>query len=276
MSLKRLIVFDSGFGGLSVVSALRARQIGGRLYYVADHAGFPYGALDDEAVIARVLATIQAAVDDEAGEPEAVIIACSTASTLALPALRARWTFPVIGVVPALKPAARETKSGLVSALVTAGTARRRYLRDLIEEHAGEADVTIAAAPNLAAMAEAFIRGEELSRDALAREIAPAFIERDGARTDMVALGCTHYPLLLEALKAAAPWPVTWIDPAEAIARRVEDVAGALYEAEAADGVLRSTAPPELAPALRARLDALGLQFTPDALPLASGKLSTG
>lgn len=271
MSAKRLIVFDSGFGGLSVVSALRRRQIGGRLYYVADHAGFPYGALDDEAVVARVLATIEAAVEDEEGAPDAVVIACSTASTLALPALRARWEFPVVGVVPALKPAARDTKSGLVSALVTAGTARRRYLRDLIEEHAAGADVTIAAAPNLAAMAEAFIRGEDLSSDALAREIAPAFVERDGARTDVVALGCTHYPLLLDQLVQAAPWPVTWIDPAEAIARRVADVAGALYEAEAAEGVLRSTAPPALAPALLARLNALGLEFAPDALLLASG-----
>lgn len=260
------IVFDSGFGGLSVVAAARARGLGGRLMYVADHAGFPYGARSDESVIARVGAAIAAAAARE--PPACAVIACSTASTLALPSLRARWAFPIVGVVPAVKPAVAASATGLVSVLATQGTARRPYMRALIDEHAGGAQVTLAAAPRLAGFVEAHLRGAPLDQGALAQEIAPAFVTApDGRRTDVVALGCTHYPLAQAALEAAAPWPVTWINPADAIARRVETVAPGLVSAPRPPAELYSTAPPQLTPALAERLAALG--FAPGCAALA-------
>ncbi|MGD2131221.1 MAG: glutamate racemase [Maricaulaceae bacterium] len=267
------IVFDSGFGGLSIVAAMRALGIGGRLIYAADHAGFPYGARSEADVAVRVREVVGAAIDVAGPQrPAAVVIACNTASTLALPLLRATWDMPFVGTVPAIKPAAAATRSGLFSVLATPETVRRDYTRALIGEFAAERDVTLVGAARLAEIAEAVIhqlpegaRAQEVARQ-IAEEIAPAFVERDGARTDAVVLGCTHFPLIAKQLKDAAPWPVAWIDPSEAIARRLGSVAPGLSGAPAEAGELWSTRPPAIGPALRAKLAAVGLSPEPHLL----------
>ncbi|KQU51995.1 glutamate racemase [Bosea sp. Leaf344] len=220
----RILVFDSGLGGLTVLAqTIRARP-DARIVYAADDAGFPYGRLDQELLVARVLAVMERLIARH--HPDLVIIACNTASTLVLPALRARFGMPFIGTVPAIKPAAETTRSGLISVLATPGTVARDYTRGLIATYAGACAVTLVGSTRLAGLAEAVLRGEDADDAAIGEEIAPCFVTAEGRRTDVVTLSCTHYPLLLERMKQLAPWPVSWIDPAPAIARRVAQLLG--------------------------------------------------
>ncbi|MEF3193955.1 MAG: aspartate/glutamate racemase family protein, partial [Halothiobacillaceae bacterium] len=135
-----------------------------------------------------------------------------------------------IGTVPAIKPAAERTRSGMVSVLATPGTIRRAYTRELIATYAGNHHVHLVGSDHLARMAEAYIRGEPLSDEAVLAEIAPCFVEQEGRRTDIVVLACTHYPFLANVFRRLAPWPVDWLDPAEAIARQARRVVPALPE----------------------------------------------
>lgn len=217
MSGPRILVFDSGLGGLTVLRELRRARPDAGLVYVADTAGFPYGALDEATVVARVLEVIGRAAAAHA--PDLAVIACNTASTLVLPHLRAAFDFPFVGTVPAIKPAARATRTGLISVLATPGTVKRDYTRALIHTFAYHLDVKLVGATALAGLAERTLRGQTVDDDAIAAEIAPAFVARGSRRTDTIVLACTHYPLLADRLERLAPWPVTWIDPAPAIAR---------------------------------------------------------
>jgi glutamate racemase len=154
------------------------------------------------------------------------VIACNTASTLCLPTLRATLAVPVVGTVPAIKPAAAATRSGHVAVLATPGTVKRDYTRALIETFAGETIVTLVGATGLAGLAEAHLKGQAVPDAAVLEEIAPCFVEREGRRTDVVVLACTHYPLLIDTFRRIAPWPVAFIDPAPAIARRAAELLG--------------------------------------------------
>ncbi|AXS42652.1 glutamate racemase [Breoghania sp. L-A4] len=217
-----VLVFDSGIGGLSVLRHIRAGDPALDLVYAADHAGFPYGGREAEELLAHVVALLGRLID--AHDPCAVVIACNTVSTLVLPALRARFSVPFIGTVPAIKPAAAQTRSGLITVLATAGTVKRDYTFDLIRDFAPEVAVTLQGSAALVRLAEAKLAGEAVADDAIARELAPCFVDRDGTRTDTLVLACTHFPFLLDEFVRLAPWPVGWIDPAPAIARRVSEV----------------------------------------------------
>jgi len=218
----RLLFIDSGLGGLTVLRAARASMPEACVRYIADDAGFPYGSKSDAELIARLIALIAPAAREFA--PDCIVLACNTASTIALEALRRSFTVPIVGTVPAVKPAAALTRSGLVSVLATPATVAREYTRALIGRFGAGARFTLTGAPALAALAEAYASGGSVNGEAIAREIAPAFVEADGTKTDVVVLGCTHFPLLLERLDALAPWPVVWLDPAPAIARRIANV----------------------------------------------------
>jgi glutamate racemase len=218
----RLLFVDSGLGGLTVLGAARQAVPEAHIRFVADDAWFPYGLKNEAALIERLIAVIEKAAGTFA--PDCIVLACNTASTIALEALRECLPIPFVGTVPAIKPAAALTRSGLVSVLATPGTAAREYTRALIERFGAGARFTLIGSARLAALAEAHASGAAVSDEAIAREIAPCFVEAGGARTDVVVLGCTHYPLLLERLEALAPWPVAWLDPAPAIARRIANV----------------------------------------------------
>ena len=224
-----VLVFDFGLGGLSVLKAIQALLPERRYVYFADDAGFPYGERTDVDLVGRIMALIGEAVATH--DPAAVMIACNTASTLVLPPLRARFNVPFVGTVPAIKPAAVQTQSGIVAVLATPGTIKRDYTRDLIAQFAGRCHARLVGAPDLAAMAERHLAGRAVDGDALAEQIGPCFVTLDGQRTDIVALACTHYPFLIDQMIAAAPWPVTWLDPAPAIARQVARVLGAAQHA---------------------------------------------
>ena len=221
---RRVLVFDSGLGGLTVVRALR--RLGTRglvLDYAADTAGFPYGAWEEAALRERIVALIGRLI--EAAQPDVVVIACNTASVISLSVLRTTFDTLFVGTVPAIKPAAARTKTGIIGVLATPGTARREYTQALIHTFAFHCDVILHGAEGLATLAEAKLDGRAVDMDALRAEIAPVFVEHEGRKTDVVVLGCTHYPLLLEELAQVAPWPVEFIDPSEAIARRTLEVA---------------------------------------------------
>lgn len=222
--MTRLLVFDSGVGGLSVAAEIRRQLPGAEIVYVADDNGFPYGSRAEAELRDHVVGVVSELIGCFA--PGAVVIACNTASTLVLPSLRARFTVPFVGTVPAIKPAAERTKSGLVSVLATVGTIQRDYTRDLIRSFARSCDVRLVGSDRLALLAEAFMRGEPIDETVIREEIAPAFIEKDGRRTDTVVLACTHYPFLADHFRRVGPWTVDWIDPAAAIARRVVAVVG--------------------------------------------------
>ncbi len=220
MSEKPVLVFDSGIGGLSVLRELRARMPDRRYVYVVDDAAFPYGDWEEAALLARIVDMFAGLVGDH--DPALAVIACNTASTLVLPALRARFDLPFVGTVPAIKPAAEQTRSGLISVLATPGTVRRDYTRGLIESFARDCEVQLVGSPRLAAMAEAHMRGDRARPETLLSEISPCFVESGARKTDIVVLACTHYPFLVGAFRKVAPWPVDWLDPAEAIARQAE------------------------------------------------------
>ena len=214
----RILIFDSGMGGLSVVRALREVAPHAQLAYAADNEAFPYGDWEEDALVERMIDVLGRLIDQI--EPDVIIIACNTASTIGLEALRNKFDVPFVGTVPAIKPAANFTKSGYVSVLATPGTVRREYTKALIDTYAYHCKVTLHGAENLAAMAEAKLNGRGVDLEALRSEVAPVFVDDEGGRTDVVVLGCTHYPLLLEELKQVAPWPVEFINPAPAIARQ--------------------------------------------------------
>lgn len=220
----RIAVLDSGLGGLTVFAELRKALPTAEILYFADDAAFPYGALSEAQLVARVEQVVDSIITTHA--PDVLVLACNTASTLCLPPLRARFSIPFIGTVPAIKPAAAQSQSRYISILATPGTIARDYTRELIATHAADCHVTKVAAPDLAAYAEAELRGEPVSDDAIAAAIAPAFAQGGGTRTDTIVLACTHYPLLLSRFEKLAPWPVTWMDAAPAIARRTAVVLG--------------------------------------------------
>ena len=219
MSDRPVLVFDSGIGGLTVLREARVIMPGRRFVYVADDAAFPYGAWDEAELSARIVALFGGLLAEH--DPQIVVIACNTASTIVLSALRDAYpATPFVGTVPAIKPAAERTQSGLVSVLATPGTVKRQYTRDLIAQWATRCHVRLVGSDRLAGLAETYMRQGFVDEEAVRAEIAPCFIERDGRRTDIVVLACTHYPFLVNRMRKTAPWPVDWIDPAEAIAPR--------------------------------------------------------
>lgn len=259
MRAPTILVFDSGVGGLSVFAEVAKARPDARFVYAADDAAFPYGRLGEAALVARVRQVVGKLID--AHKPDLVVVACNTASTLVLPALRAHFEVPFVGTVPAIKMAAERSTSGVFAVLATPGTVARDYTQDLIRRYAASCDVTLVGSRHLAGLAEAALKGDEVADEAILAEIAPCFVRRGGKRTDSVVLACTHYPLLIERYRALAPWPVTWIDPAPAIARRVTQLIGevpAIWRCQD-DNIAVFTSGESVTPALHAALEGRGL-----------------
>lgn len=221
MDPRSVLVFDSGLGGLTVLREVARQRPDLHLHYAADDAAFPYGRLDNETLVRRVVDVIGRLI--ERFDPTLVVIACNTASTLALPALRKRFAIPFVGTVPAIKPACARSKTKRVSVLATPGTVKRDYTHTLVHDFGGGCQVELVGSEQLASIAEAVLRGESVADDVIAAEIRPCFIDGP-ARTDTIVLACTHYPLIIDRLERLAPWPVAWVDPAAAIARRASSL----------------------------------------------------
>jgi glutamate racemase len=203
---EKILLLDSGLGGLTVFREVAALRPHADYIYVADDAAFPYGRLDEQVLVARVVDLMSELI--EAHRPDLVVIPCNTASTIALPALRQKFSVPFVGTV-----------------LGTEATVSREYTRALIRDYAEDCRVKLVGSRHLAAYAEAELAGVPASDAQIQAEIAPCF-DDDGARTDTIVLACTHYPLLIDRLTKLAPWNVSFINPAPAIARRVVDLLG--------------------------------------------------
>jgi glutamate racemase len=225
-------VFDSGVGGLTILAELQARLPHERFVYAADNAHFPYGTRTPADVTKWTLATVGQML---ATVPvDVIVVACNTASTAALPSLRQKFGIPVVGVVPAVKPAAASTKSGVVGLLATSATVTRPYTDELIDQHARHVTVVRVGSKLLVDLAEAKLRGESVVIEQVRQEIAPFFTYKCASSelgeqpksVDTIVLGCTHFPLLLDELKQAAQWPVTWLDSGSAVAQRTAALLG--------------------------------------------------
>jgi glutamate racemase len=223
MAREKILLFDSGLGGLTVFREVAAARPQADYIYVADDAAFPYGELNEPVLVARVLDLMDGLI--KAHRPNLIVIPCNTASTIVLPDLRQKFSLPFVGTVPAIKPACAASVTRRVSVLGTKATVAREYTRALIRDYAQDCQVALVGSRRLAAYAEAELDGMPVTDAQIAAEIAPCFVD-DGKRTDTVVLACTHYPLLLERLQRLAPWPVRFVDPAPAIARRVAELLG--------------------------------------------------
>ena len=214
---KHILIFDSGIGGLSVYKEIQYQLPLAKYIYAFDNAAFPYGELTESVLIERTTHIIsqlctQFSID-------IVVIACNTASTIVLPALRDKLTIPVVGVVPAIKPAALvSTKIGL---LATPATVKRSYTYDLIKSFAPISDVQLLGSTRLVEMAEEKMIGADVDLEELKVILSPW---QD--RVDTIVLGCTHFPFLRNEIKKVLNGNVLLIDSGEAIARRVKQLLG--------------------------------------------------
>lgn len=222
--LKPILVFDSGIGGLSVLRETRVLIPERSYIYVADDVAFPYGAWQEQGLKEHILELFSQLLGKY--NPEACIIACNTAFTLVGADLRAQFpAMPFIGTVPAIKPAAEKTYSGMVSVLATPATVQREYTYDLIKTFAAGCEVNLVGAPRLAEIAEHYVRGKPINNNDVWQEIKPCFISQsESKRTDIVVLACTHYPFIVNVLRQLAPWPVDWLNPAHAIAKHARSL----------------------------------------------------
>jgi glutamate racemase len=215
-STARILVFDSGVGGLSILQEIRQQYPACSFFYASDNAAFPYGTKTEEELVERVDAVLHQL--QQTTQADIIVIACNTASTVALPRIRERFSQPVIGVVPAIKPAAALSHSKTIGLLATPGTVKREYTQQLINEFAADCKIISIGSSELVHLAEERLRGEIITQEQLQPIIQP-FI--DNSAIDTVVLACTHFPLLKEELQIALPNITHWVDSGAAIARRV-------------------------------------------------------
>ena len=227
--IPRILIFDSGIGGLSINDEIKAMLPDVAVTYVADNRIYPYGTLSEQALIERITGLFPRLI--ERFQPEAMVIACNSASTLVLDHLRELTPIPVIGVVPAIKPAAQLTRSGVIGLLATPGTVVRAYTDRLIQSFASHCQVVRVGSHELVDQAENKLRGRPVDNDAIAAVIEPF---RQTAELDTVVLGCTHFPLLQQELSHALGEQITLIDSGQAIARRTAFILQSLPENPAA------------------------------------------
>lgn len=245
-----LLFFDSGVGGLSVLGPTRQLLPTAPIVYAADSAGFPYGKRTESELATRVPALLGRLV--ERFRPRLAVIACNTASTIALDHARAALDIPVVGTVPAIKPAAEISKSRVIGVLGTEATVRQPYVDDLAERFAADCIVIRHGSQELVELAEAKLAGAPISIQEVHDAVAPMLWQPDGEKMDVMVLACTHFPLLAEEIAAAFP-AIAQVDGGPGIARRIAYLTGGQpWPADNSHGisVFTGTAPAGLAPAL--------------------------
>ena len=237
-----LLFFDSGVGGLSVLAPTRLALPTAPIVYAADSAGYPYGTRTDADLAERVPALLGLLVDRF--RPRLVVIACNTASTIALDQARAALDIPVVGTVPAIRPAAALSRTRVIAVLGTEATVRQPYVDDLAARFADDCTVVRHGSPELVALAEAKLAGETIEPAAIAAAVAPMLAHPRGRDIDTIVLACTHFPLLSEELAAALPG-MTFVDGGHGIARRIAHLTqGQPWPATSPAGIAVFTAPP--------------------------------
>jgi glutamate racemase len=214
-----VLFFDSGVGGLSILKPARVLLPNMPVVYAADNAGYPYGTKSDAEIAARVPALLGRLV--ERYRPRMAVIACNTAATIALAHVRAALDIPVVGTVPAIKPAALASRSRVIGVLGTDATVRQPYVDRLTAEHGADCTVLRHGSAALVAYAEARLRGEPSDPTIPADALAGLTDQPCGERMDKVVLACTHFPLVEDELSAAAPHHIDFLHGGDGIARRI-------------------------------------------------------
>ena len=214
-----ILIFDSGVGGLTILAEVRKALPDAPVIYAADFAGLPYGTKSEDEVAARVCGLLGRMA--ERYEPRLICIACNTASTIALGMVREVLEIPIVGTVPAIKPAALATRSGVVGLLGTGATVRQPYVDRLEAEFASDKRLIRHAADALVPLAEAKLRGESLASDAVAQAVAGLREAPQAGDLDTLVLACTHFPLLADELRVVFGQHVQLVDGAAGIARRI-------------------------------------------------------
>ncbi len=221
-SKPKILIFDSGAGGLSIATEILLQIPNTSLIYAADKGYFPYGLKNDQALTERIVSQVEKLY--ESHHPDLVVIACNTASTLALDTLRAEFPCPFVGVVPAIKPASKLTQTGVIGVLATEATVKRQYTQDLIQDFAADHDVHLHGSDALVNEAEKKVLGQALDLNVIFNELDQLFERSSDGLIDTVVLACTHFPLLKDEF---AQWSkandrdMTWVDSGRAIANRV-------------------------------------------------------
>ncbi|MDO7843862.1 glutamate racemase [Sphingomonas immobilis] len=231
-----ILFFDSGVGGLSVLGPTRALLPRAPFVYVADSAGFPYGTKTESEIAARVPALLGRLA--ERYRPRLIVIACNTASTIALGAVRAALDLPIVGTVPAIKPAALLSKTRTIGVLGTEATVRQPYVDDLAARFASDCLVLRHGSAELVTLAEAALRDEETALDRYRAILSGLLDQSGGDQIDVIVNACTHFPLVADALIAAAPRPIAFVDGSAGIARRVAHLTeGQDWPEQAGEGI---------------------------------------
>ncbi len=215
MPIARILIFDSGVGGLSILQEIQRQHRGRQLFYASDNEAFPYGIKAESELVERVDDVLHRL--QEKTQADIIIVACNTASTVALPRLRERFQQPIIGVVPAIKPAANISQSKVIGLLGTPGTVQRPYTRELIADYASDCDIISVDSSELVLLAEDKLQGKAVAHEQLADILKPF----NNPQIDTLVLACTHFPLIKEELQTILPDIHYWIDSGEAIARRL-------------------------------------------------------
>jgi glutamate racemase len=255
---RSLLLFDSGVGGLSVLAEIERVLPNAPIVYVADNGGFPYGTKTEAEIAARVPALLGRLA--ERFQPRLIVIACNTASTIALAAVRSALDVPIVGTVPAIKPAAEQSQTRAIGVLGTEATVRQPYVDDLSEHFAADCLVLRYGSARLVELAEASLRGDTTADADYAAALAGLLDQPDGDRIDTIVLACTHFPLVADRLVAVAPRPITFVDGAQGIARRVAYLTQGQHWPDAAPpGIALFTAPIQPSPGLIDSLTRFGL-----------------
>lgn len=231
MQNNHFLIIDSGVGGLSIWHEIRQMNPDSYTCYVADNGAYPYGNLDEAVLVARLLELLPAL--EQRYQPDIIIIACNTASTVVLDPLRALTTTPIIGVVPAIKPAAAVSQTRHVTLLATPGTVKRHYIDRLIGDFGQGCEFHRIGSHELVHEAEQKLRGLPVNQTAIGQVLAPLWQPEN--KTDVLILGCTHFPILTDEIKAAIPAHITLIDSGNAIARRAAQLLQQLPPRQASD-----------------------------------------
>ena len=207
-------LFDSGVGGLSVLRAVRTLLPELDLVYVADSLHAPYGEQSEAFIKDRTLSLGSML---ERGGVNAIVVACNTATVLAVKALREQSALIIVAIEPAIKPAVSQTRSGVVGVLATTQTAQSQSVKRLCELHGTDTKIILQACPGLVELVESGLHQSDEARALLAHYIGPLI--KQGA--DTLVLGCTHYSFLKDTIQAVAGIGVELIDPCDAVAREL-------------------------------------------------------
>ena len=218
-----IAIFDSGVGGFSILESVQKRWPTLKYIYCSDNAHYPYGLKSESDVV--TFANQAASKIAAKFKPHIFIVACNTASTIALPSVRKTLDIPVVGVVPAIKPAALSSKTKIIGLLATPATVKRPYTDQLIADFASHCKVLCIGSSKLVDLAEEKTRGQRPDPNIISKEIAPFFSDdvntSSEKRLDTIVLGCTHFSLLKEELLLASKWPINYFDASQAIVERV-------------------------------------------------------